>query len=258
MRHLLNALFIAGIGLALVGSCLPGSTVPVQTSGEPIVCITFDDAHPTVWTVAFPCMRSVDTNFRATHFCPMIFMDTNTNGTGVTLAHLKAMEAAGWETAGHTWHHPDLSALTPDSVEEEITSCYNYLVKNGLHHASFAYPMGNYNAAIQAAVAKLFPNIRTAHDYLYTDGVNRQDLGYYAVKGNHTAADLIDRVERARAAGSPLVIIGFHAVLTDSAPAIAGTYYSRESIFRSFLQYLKQQQLPVMTIDSAMTVLGAN
>jgi peptidoglycan/xylan/chitin deacetylase (PgdA/CDA1 family) len=256
MRRFLTAFWIAATGLALLASCIPGVN-ELTTTGEPIVCITFDDGHPTIFSVAFPCMRSIDTTFKATHFFPMIFLDTTPAGTGMTIAKLKIMEAAGWHTAGHTWHHVDLCSVTPESAEVEITSCYHWLDSNGLHHESFAYPSGDYNTAIETMTAKWFKNLRTAHDYLYTDGVNRKDLGYFAVKGNHTAADLIARVERARILGAPLVIIGFHAVLTDTEPPIL-TYYSRYSVLRGFLQYLEQQHLPVMTLDSAMNIIGEN
>ncbi|MGA3050816.1 MAG: polysaccharide deacetylase family protein [Chitinispirillaceae bacterium] len=258
MRRFLTTFWLAATGLALLASCIPSVNELTTTTGEPIVCITFDDGHPTVYSVAFPCMRSIDTTYRATHFFPMIFLDTTPAGIGMTLAKLKIMEAAGWQTAGHTWHHVDLSSVSLESAAVEIKSCYDYLVQNGLHHESFAYPKGNYTTAVESLAGIWFPNLRTAHDYLYTDGVNRKDLGYFAVKGTHTTADLIARVERARLLGAPLVIMGFHAVLTDTEPPITYSYYTRRSIFLGFLRYLKQQQLPVMTIDSAMAILGAN
>jgi peptidoglycan/xylan/chitin deacetylase (PgdA/CDA1 family) len=257
MHRFLAPFRIAIAGCALLASCIPnGNDRPA--SGEPIVCITFDDGNPRIYSIAFPVMRSIDTTYRATHFFPILFLDTTPAGTGMTVAKLKAMEAAGWETAGHTWNHVDLSSVPLESAAVEIKSCYHWLVENGLHHESFAYPKGNYTAAVESLAGLWFPNLRTAHDYLYTDGVNRKDIGYFAVKGTHTTADLIARVERARLLGSPLVVIGFHVVLADSEPPITYSYYTRESIFRGFLQYLKQQHLPVMTIDSAMGVIGEN
>ena len=247
---------LALLAALLLLSCIPRTTD--RPFNRPIVCITFDDAHPTVWSNAYPAMRSVDTTYAATHFAPVNGIDTSAAGTGISVAKLRTMEAAGWETAGHTVHHVDLSAVSLDSAGKEIDSCYAYLVRNGLHHASFAYPAGNYNAEVESLAAARFVNLRTAHDYLYTSGINRKDLGYFAVKGTQSADDIIARVERARDLGAPLVIIGFHAVLDDTVTPDPDTYWTRKSIFLAFLRYLKQQELPVMTIEKAMNTIGEN
>lgn len=253
--HRVLIIALAG-AVVFILSCIPRTTD--RPYGLPIVCITFDDAHPTVWSVAFPCMQSIDSAMAATHFVPAGFIDAAGAGPGITIDKLKKMEAAGWETAGHTWHHADLTAIPCDSAKKEIDSCHAFLVRNGLRHGSFAYPIGDYNAEIQSLAAQRFVNLRTAHDLLYTTGVNRKELGYFAVKGTHSADDIIARVERARGLGSPLVIIGFHAVLTDTEPPEPVVYWTRQSIFLTFLRYLKEQGLPILTIEQAMDVLGEN
>jgi peptidoglycan/xylan/chitin deacetylase (PgdA/CDA1 family) len=164
------------------------------------------------------------------------------------------MEKTGWETAGHGVTHENLSSVPPDSVERQVKGSYDFLTANGLRHESFAYPFGAYNDSVKAIVKKYFKNIRTAHDYDYLDGVNRTELGYYAAKSGCTSGDLIGRVETARSAGSPLVIIGFHAVLPDTAPPVQ-VYRCNESAFMGFLRYLKAEEFQVMTIQAAMNVL---
>lgn len=138
-----------------------------------------------------------------------------------------------------------------------VKACYDFLVDSGLCHESYAYASGMYNDTVQAVVAKYFVNIRTSHDYYYLNGVNRQDLGYFAVKGGFTSDDIIVRVEEARSMGAPLVIIGFHSILADTAPAIP-TYYVRESAFKGFLAYLEEQHLQVMNVRDAMAILCGN
>lgn len=238
---------------AILASCLPPADNLYRLE-EPIVCITFDDGFESIYSSAFPCMQSMDTAWAATHFIPVTFVGSPGM---VTLDELKEMEAKGWETAGHAFTHVAFSTLPPDSVEYQVKASYDFLVRNNLCHATFAYPAGNYTAETESIVSRWFANIRTAHDYLYTDGVNRDDLGYFAVKCGHSADDIIARVERARSLGVPLVIIGFHAVLPDSVISFPA-YWCKESVFRKFMRYLKEQELPVMTIEKAMTILVGN
>lgn len=215
---------------------------------NPVVIITFDDGHESVYKFGFKIMKSIDSSWAATHFLPVVSVKKKNN---VTLSQLKEMEDAGWETGGHGYTHENLTSVPLDSAEKQINKSYNFLKDNGLNHESFAYPTGNYNYNVQMIVEKKFKNIRTSHDFMYLDGINRKKLGYFAVKGGHTCDDIISRVERAKQFGAPLVVIGFHAIIPDDAdpPRI---YWCRESAYRNFLKYLKKEEVPVMTVREAM------
>lgn len=217
----------------------------------PIVVITFDDAHSSVYSYAFPAMRSIDSTWGATHFFPASYA---LPGGSITIQQAKEMEAYGWETGGHGYTHENLSSVPIDSAEDQIRTDYDFLVDNNLSHESFAYPFGNYNSDVAALVKRYFKNVRTSHDFEYLDGINRTELGYFAVKAGATADDVIGRIEKARQDGSLLVIIGFHAVIADTAvpPAM---YWCRESVFYSLLVYLKREELTVLTLKNAMKKL---
>ena len=216
-----------------------------------MVVITFDDADPTIYGFAFPFMRSMDSTWAATHFFPVSYAGP---GGPITVAQEKEMEKAGWETGGHAYTHENLSSVPLDSVENQVKASYDFLAGNGLCHESFAYPFGNYNDTVKNIVEKYFHNIRTAHDYTYLDGVDRTELGYYAVKSGCTVGDIIGRVEQARSTGSPLVIIGFHVILPDTAAPVP-VYWCKESVFVGFMRYLKTHEYPVLTVKEAMRVL---
>jgi peptidoglycan/xylan/chitin deacetylase (PgdA/CDA1 family) len=236
--------------LSLLLSCVDFFAPPNPTGG-PIVVITFDDAHPSIYSIAFPAMRSLDTTWAATHFFPVSYMGFPGN---MTLDQVKEMEKAGWETGGHAVTHENLSSVPIDSVRRQVSESYEFLVHNNLCHESFAYPFGNYSDTVRNIVSKYFKNIRTSHDYEYLDGVNREELGYYAVKSGCTADDIIGRVEKAKTNGAPLVIIGFHAIQPDTAPPLP-VYWCKESAFMDFLRYLKKSELLVMTLKEAVRVL---
>jgi peptidoglycan/xylan/chitin deacetylase (PgdA/CDA1 family) len=196
-------------------------------------------------------MRSIDSTWGATHFFPATFAGP---GGSITVSQAQEMEAGGWETGGHAYTHENLSSVPPDSVEKQIQMDYDFLKSNGLSHESFAYPYGNYNPTVTTIAQKYFKNIRSTHDFEYLDGINRTDLGYYAVKPGMTLGDVIGRIEKARHDGSPLVIIGFHALLADTEPPLS-IYWCRQSVFYGMLTYLKKEEYSVMTLKKAMDIL---
>jgi peptidoglycan/xylan/chitin deacetylase (PgdA/CDA1 family) len=226
--------------------------LPIGThSDAPLLVVTFDDAHESVYTYGYRLMRETDTTWAATHF----FANNYINGFGnVTLAQLLEMERGGWESGGHGLNHDNLSSLPADTAAERIRASYAFLAANGLSHESYAYAYGMYNDTVKAATAALFANVRTARDYYYLDGVNRTELGYFAVKSGFSSDDIIARVEEAKRLGSPLVIIGFHVIQPDTAADLP-VYWCKESVFRGFLQYCKDQHMRPMTVREAMGVL---
>lgn len=223
---------------------------------EPLVVITFDDGHPSVYSIAYKRMQKMKPALAATHFLPTSYIETDRyKNRGTTLAQIKEMEADGWETGGHGFTHENLSSVLLDSARSQVRLSYTFLRGNNLSSESFAYPTGNYNFVIQREVGRWFHNIRTSHDFLYTDGVNRKELGYFAVREYHSGNDIIARIELARSLGAELVIIGFHAIVPDTESPPTNTYWCKESAFVNFLKYLKKQELPVVTLKDAMHIL---
>jgi len=244
-------MFFFAILLPIFFTCTE-SLVPFEQSQDaPIVVVTFDDAHASIYNTGFRLMEETDSTWTATHFFPNSFIGAAGN---VTLEQEKTMESYGWESGGHGLEHDNLSAMPPDSAAWRIKASFDFLVQNGLSHQSFAYAYGNYNDTVKSMVEQYFVNIRTSHDYYYLDGVDRQELGYFAVKGEFTSSDIIARIEEAKRLGAPLVIIGFHVIQPDTAPPLP-IYWCKESTFKGFLSYCKDQHLSVMSVRDAMYTL---
>jgi peptidoglycan/xylan/chitin deacetylase (PgdA/CDA1 family) len=237
--------------LPLLATCM----VITPSGLRPVVVITFDDGHESIYTNAFRILSETSPALPATHFLPTEWID---RPGMVTLKQLREMENRGWETGGHASSHVNLPQLSPDSIRQQIGSCFRWLEAAGLRHESFAYPSGKYNDTVLSIAFEYFRNLRTAHDYHYTDGVNRREIGYFAVTQEHKAADIIARIEEAETEGAPLVVIGFHAVLDDNGAGMSGSYYCRESVLRRLVSYLKTREFQVMTIREAMNLLADN
>jgi peptidoglycan/xylan/chitin deacetylase (PgdA/CDA1 family) len=222
-------------------------------TGEPapLVVITFDDAHESIYFYGYRLMRETDTSWAATHFFPNISIGMQGN---LTLSQERAMEAGGWESGGHGLTHANLTAIPPDTAAAIVKASRDFLVANGLSHESYAYAFGMYNDTVKSVACSYFANVRSVHDYYYLDGVDRTELGYFAVKSGFTTDDIVARVEEAKRLGSPLVVIGFHVIQPDTAPPLP-VYWVKESVFRGFLQYLKRQHIRPMTVREAMRIL---
>jgi peptidoglycan/xylan/chitin deacetylase (PgdA/CDA1 family) len=243
----------AGIIVLVIGilSCV-NFMGPASRINGPIVVITFDDADPSVYKFAYPAMKAQDSSWAATHFFPVTFMEMQNY---VTLDQETEMERGGWETGGHAVTHANLSSLPIDTVRQQVKESYNFLVQSGLSHESFAYPFGNYNDTVRKITGEYFDIIRSAHDYEYLDGVDKKELGYFAVKGGCSAYDVIGRVEKAKTQGAPLVVIGFHAIIPDTVANPPPVYWCKESVFMAFIKYLKKEELPVLTLKEAVKIL---
>jgi peptidoglycan/xylan/chitin deacetylase (PgdA/CDA1 family) len=245
MARLLTAAF------ALLIFCNDPFLPAISDVSAPLVVITFDDAHESIYSYGYRLMREADTTWAATHFFPNSYLGIQGN---LTLSQEREMEAGGWESGGHGLTHANLTAVPPDTAEAMVKASHDFLVANGLSHESYAYAFGMYNDTVKAIVSGYFTNVRTVHDYYYLDGVDRTELGYFAVKSGFTTDDIVARVEEAKRLGSPLVVIGFHVIQPDTAPPLP-VYWVKESVFRGFLQYLKSQHLRPMTVREAMRIL---
>lgn len=116
-----------------------GGTLPPK----PIV-ITFDDGYADNYTNAFPIVSKH--GFTAT-----VFMVTSyINGEGfLSWQQLKALDANGWEIAGHTTNHPYLTKIDPSKVLGELSISKKLLEKELGHPVDFfAYPYGDLNANV--------------------------------------------------------------------------------------------------------------
>ncbi len=58
----------------------------------------------------------------------------------MTVAQLKEMEQAGWETGSHSKNHIDFKHLRDREIRQQLYLSKEWLQENGLQYASFAYP----------------------------------------------------------------------------------------------------------------------
>ncbi len=123
------------------------------------VVLTFDDGYASAYRVAFPLLREY-------RIPAMVFISTalvEKDGQRLSWAALRELARAGWEIGNHTHSHRSLKGLPPRAIEEELSRAQALIAERlGVTPASFAYPMGEWDANVLLAVAARFARARAA------------------------------------------------------------------------------------------------
>ncbi len=138
---------------------------------KPIV-ISFDDGWREGYAVAFPALKRY--NFAGTYY---IYTHPLGSAAYLSRAQVKEMAAAGMDIQAHTLTHPHLRTVAPDAAFKEIVDSKTILEKElSQPITSFAYPFGEYNAAVLEMVKRagftsavtINPGYRQRADELFT------------------------------------------------------------------------------------------
>lgn len=73
----------------------------------------------------------------------------------VGVGHLHEWLRLGHRIGNHTWDHPFLDRCAATSVGEQIRQAHEFLVENGCHPTSFAYPNGNFAEPAESVLTEL-------------------------------------------------------------------------------------------------------
>lgn len=112
-----------------------------------VVSITFDDGYADN-APALDAMKSRGMKGTIYINSQRVGFDSNF----LSRAKVKTYYQSGFEVAGHSLDHEDLTTLTPDAARANICADRTNLINLGYRVTSFAYPFGSYDAAVKQAV----------------------------------------------------------------------------------------------------------
>lgn len=139
-----------------VTRCADAPPPPAATGG--VVTITFDDGYLTTYTNAFPVLKSLQLKGNVAVNPEPIdggWLDY------MTMANLKTLKGAGWSIVSHSYTHPDLMTLSPDSLEKELTNSQRWVKDNGFGPTSvFIVPFHSWDERERAAISKHYKYVR--------------------------------------------------------------------------------------------------
>jgi peptidoglycan/xylan/chitin deacetylase (PgdA/CDA1 family) len=234
--------------LLFCGSC---SQTTAPSSRNPIIVITFDDQHQTIYSTAFPLLHAY--GYPATSFINTDLIGLDHNLTWPQVIELETV--FGWETGGHTLHHVNLPYCDAATVHLEVGQDKQNLLDHGLNPHSFALPSGHATSYQFEIIAHYYDNIRTSQNLYHTMPVNRRYLGYFSYESTFSADHAIGRIIRGIQQEEAVIIIGFHRVCDDlsSHPNVC-----TPQDFEKILRFVHDAGLQVLHLQQAMSQLCGN
>ena len=212
--------------------------------GLPKVCLTFDDIDATAYSEGYTYMNTK--GLKGTFYAIQNRADTAGN---MTTEQLNTAYAAGWAIANHTSDHTWLDTLaTQPEIEAKISDCDDWLIANGWTRSAYhlAYPGGNYNDLVLAAVANL--GMKTARSIIR----RKQSMPYeniytincFSLINTDTLATVKSWISQAVSA-EVTCFINFHKITAGAATQVEWSIAN----FQGLIDWLVEKKYDVLTID---------
>jgi peptidoglycan/xylan/chitin deacetylase (PgdA/CDA1 family) len=222
-----------------LGNYQPGSF------NRAIVSLTFDDAWRSTYTNGLPLMQKygiVSTQY--------LLSGVVTDPNYMTVDMMKAFRDAGHEIASHTVTHPDLTTVTTQQLQYELSQSKQDLQSwMGVNVTDFATPYGSYNATVLSAIKQYYSSHRGVESgFNSKDSFDVYDIRVQDILSTTTPAQVAAWVAQAQKDKTWLVLV-YHQV--DPNPN-AGDYNTYPQDLDAELAGLKQSGVTVETVHQAI------
>jgi peptidoglycan/xylan/chitin deacetylase (PgdA/CDA1 family) len=221
--------------------------VPPSTPlGSAYISLDFDDGYLSSFEHALPIINGA--GFKTTQY---IITGSLSKPGRVSLAQVRAMQAAGNEIGAHTRTHPYLTRVSAQQAMDEICGSRKDLIALGITPKTFAYPEGDYNPTIESiAMQAGFAGARATRGGLNNATTDLFALRSYQTSASTTLPEMKYVIDQAIANKEWLTIV-FHK--TDEL----GSYYNTSSqLIRGIVAYLQSTQVPVITESQGLSIIN--
>lgn len=203
----------------------------------------FDDGSKTLYQNALPILKNY--GFPATNAVVTKYIGTSSTLSWAELDTLTNIY--GWETAAHTYSHPDFTQISDDELREDIETCLDDLNLHGYHPETLAIPYGTVKKTQLPILKEYFRNIRSVKDIHYHEPIGRYYLGCYLVNHNNSPLQIKERAFYAVEHKEDLLVFLFH-VIDDSDREYT---YSIEK-FEEIITFLHDNNFEIFTLKDAL------
>lgn len=213
-----------------------------------LVTLTFDDGHEENATNALPILNKYGLKSTQCYATSFIEGKTQKVKNGVL-----AFSNSGHEICSHTVTHPFLTTLTSIKLDYELKHSKQYLeTLTGKPVVNFASPYGDYNATVNAAIAKTYQSHRTVDEgFNSKDNFDAYRLRVQNILDTTNAAQVKAWVDQAKTDNTWLILV-YHRIANDPGP-----YDSTIANFDAHMKAIKISGVTVLTMQAALTELRA-
>ena len=225
-------------------SCVgQGGAAVLQGKYKATVTFTFDDGWLSAYNMLIPRLEKM--GWRGTNFIITTYPDKPGYQSDYILSKdVKSLMDRCHEVASHTLTHPDLATLATAQWTSEITDPLPTLKGWGSSAYGIAPPFGSYTPEIAAAMAKLYPYMRTLHPDVNQPPYNVHELNGHVLTNISQNDELEELLSRAEQIDGGWIILVFHRASAD-APSDA---YVTPDQFQGFLDLVQKHGAKVETI----------
>lgn len=237
---------------------------PIDQSGaaikpfeQPLITVTFDDGWETIYSQGMPLLQRY--GIPTTQY---VLSGTDSDIQYMTFDQMTAMRKAGHELACHSIDHSNLTLLTKDSLNMQLTSCKSTVeAKTGFKVNDFASPFGASNTETITAIKQTYRSHRNTAGDIVNNAIDDQDVNTKAnfdryniiavtLRRDTTDAQLQAAIDYA-VKNNGWLVLNYHQV--DDGTSQYGLDFNQ---LEKHLQVINKAPARVVTIGQALNALG--
>lgn len=214
--------------------------------GTGLVTICYDHSSKSIFDNAFPLHQSY--GYPGVNY----ILPSNVGNRGMmTIAQLQELEQAGWETGSHSKNHIHFKELRDREIRQQLLQPKEWLQKNGLQYASFAYPFwfdtDPYPVVSEyhASAVKCFGNKTNIPP------INRYNLERIMLDSGLANDELTDLLDQAVIQGGWVIFYTHSVTEANQTPANHGINQQR---LNELFQEIKNRGLKVVTVSEGVSL----
>lgn len=214
---------------------------------RPLVSVTFDDGWQSSYTEGAAQLDKFG-------YPGTFYLNSSTINTGIFMSQqqLADLKKRGHQLAAHGDDHSDMTAISAQQLNKELKNTHDYLQQNfGLKAQDFATPYGKSDAEVQWTTRQYY------HSHRGTDtGINtKQNLDPYNLTVLFVTKDtsletIKTAIDTAKRDNGWLILV-YHRIEKN----VQSSTTISPSAFKQHLEAIKQQALPVLTVEQALKEL---
>jgi|GEM_PF-742364 len=227
---------------------------PGDTFDRGYVTLTFDDGWMSHYTNVRPILNNA--GLKASFFVMSTEMlnsagDTSNLSSYTNTQQTRQLQTDGHEVSAHTRTHASLISLTPAQRQSEIQGSRQDLLAAGFAPVdTFVYPYGDYNSTVIADVQSAgFIGARTVEQGYNTRSTPKYQLKTQNVLNTTSSAQIKSWIDTA-VANKTWLTLTIHQV--DGSNDEYGT---SPAILQEVVNYLKQNNIPVITMKQGLDMM---